>query len=62
MILSYIYQLMFFKMRIEEKNNAYNYSFHYFDSIFDEGIKDLLDIIKGPFDLFRSWPDMFKKI
>ena len=37
---------MFFKMRIEEKNNAYNYSFHYFDSIFDGGIKDLLDIIK----------------
>ena len=47
-----------FGMRLEEKENSYNYSLHYFDSIFDEGIQDLKDIIEGPFDLFQSGPDM----
>ena len=47
-----------FSMRLEEKNNSYNYSLHYFDSIFKEGIKDLINIIGGPFDRFRSGPDM----
>ena len=47
-----------FAMRLEEKENFYNYSLHYFDSIFDEGIQDLIDIIEGPFDRFQSGPDM----
>ena len=50
--------LICFGMRLEEKENSYNYSLHYFDSIFDEGIQDLDDIIEGPFDLFQSGPDM----
>ena len=50
--------LICFTMRLEEKDNSYNYSLHYFDSIFDEGIQDLVDIIGGPFDNFRSGPDM----
>ena len=50
--------LICFGMRLEEKNNSYNYSLHYFDSIFDEGIQDLTDIIEGPFDLFQSGPNM----
>ena len=50
--------LICFAMRLEEKNNIYNYSLHYFDSIFDEGIQDLTDIIEGPFDLFQSGPNM----
>ena len=50
--------LICFGMRLEEKNNSYNYSLHYFDSIFDEGIQDLQDIIEGPFDLFQSGPNM----
>ena len=50
--------LICFGMRLEEKDNSYNYSLHYFDSIFDEGIQDLDDIIEGPFDLFQSGPDM----
>ena len=50
--------LICFTMRLEENNNAYSYSLHYFDSIFDEGIQDLDDIIEGPFDSFRSGPDM----
>ena len=47
-----------FGMRLEEKDNGYNYSLHYFDSMFDEGIQDLSDIIEGPFDSFQSGPDM----
>lgn len=50
--------LICFGMGLEEKNNTYNYSLHYFDSIFDEGIQDLSDIIRGPIDLFQSGPDM----
>jgi len=50
--------LICFGMHLEEKNNSYNYSLHYFDSIFDEGIQDLVDIIRGPIDLFQSGPDM----
>ena len=50
--------LVCFGMRLEEKDNSYNYSLHYFDSIFDEGVQDLKDIIEGPFDLFQSGPDM----
>ena len=47
-----------FGMRLEEKENGYNYSLHYFDSLFDEGIQDLNNIIEGPFDSFQSGPDM----
>ena len=47
-----------FGMRLDEKNNSYNYSLHYFDSIFDEAVQDLDDIIEGPFDSFQSGPDM----
>ena len=50
--------LICFGMRLEEENNSYNYSLHYFDSIFDEGVQDLNTIIEGPFDLFQSGPDM----
>ena len=48
-----------FGMRMEEKKEGgYDYSLHYFDSIFGEGIQDLSNIIGGPIDLFRSGPDM----
>ena len=50
--------LICFGMGLEEKNNSYNYSLHYFDSIFTEAIQDLETIIEGPFDLFQSGPDM----
>ena len=50
--------LICFGMQLDEKNNSYNYSLHYFDSIFDEGVQDLETIIEGPFDLFQSGPDM----
>ena len=51
--------LICFGMKYEEKNNTYNYSLHYFDTIFKEGIKDLDDTIKGPIDLFLSGPNMY---
>ena len=47
-----------FGMRLEETKEGYDYSLHYFDSIFGEGIQDLSNIIGGPIDLFRSGPDM----
>ena len=50
--------LICFGMGLEEKNNSYNYSLHYFDSIFTDAIQDLETIIEGPFDLFQSGPDM----
>ena len=48
-----------FGMRFTEKTEGgYDYSLHYFDSIFGEGIQDLSNIIGGPIDLFKSGPDM----
>ena len=47
-----------FGIRFEQNKGGYNYSLHYFDSIFGQGIQDLSDIIGGPIDLFRSGPDM----
>ena len=43
----------------ENSESSYSYSLHYFDSIFNEGIKDLADMIRGPYDLFKSGPDIF---
>ena len=47
-----------FGMRLEEKENGFNYSLHYFDSVFDEGIQDLMETVDGPFDTFQIGPDM----
>ena len=47
-----------FGMRLEETIKGYDYSLHYFDSIFSQGIQDLSNIIGGPIDLFKSGPDM----
>ena len=47
-----------FGIKFEENKWGYNYSLHYFDSIFDKGIQDLSNIIGGPIDLFKSGPDM----
>ena len=47
-----------FGIKFEENKGGYNYSLHYFDSIFDKGIQDLSNIIGGPIDLFKSGPDM----
>ena len=47
-----------FGIRLNETKQGYDYSLHYFDSIFGEGIQDLSNIIGGPIDLFKSGPDM----
>ena len=47
-----------FGMRLIQTKEGYDYSLHYFDSIFGQGIQDLSNIIGGPFDLFKSGPDM----
>ena len=50
--------LICFGINFEEKEHNYNYSLHYFDSVFQEGIKDINDMIRGPFDQFQSGPNM----
>ena len=47
-----------FGIRLNETKQGYDYSLHYFDSIFGEGIQDLSNIIGGPIDLFKTGPDM----
>ena len=47
-----------FGIKFEHKQNGYNFSLHYFDSLFEQGIQDLSNIIGGPIDLFQSGPDM----
>ena len=47
-----------FGIKFEQNKWGYNYSLHYFDSIFGQGIQDLMNIIGGPIDLFKSGPDM----
>ena len=52
--------LICFGMSFEEKGeSSYRYSLHYFDSIFNEGIKDINDMINGPFDIFQTGPEMY---
>ena len=50
--------LICFGINFEERVHNYNYSLHYFDSVFQEGIKDIMDMIRGPFDPFQSGPNM----
>ena len=47
-----------FGIKFEERKDGYNFSLHYFDSLFEQGIQDLSNIIDGPIDLFKSGPDM----
>ena len=52
--------LICFGILFEEKGeSSYSYSLHYFDSIFDEGIRDLNDMIPGPYDIFQTGPEMY---
>ena len=52
--------LICFGISFEEKGeSSYSYSLHYFDSIFEEGIRDLNDMIPGPYDIFQTGPEMY---
>ena len=53
------YDLVCFGMSFKEvAAHKYEYSLHYFDSVFQEGIRDIPDARKGLFDQFRSGPDL----
>ena len=42
----------------KESDNKYDYSLHYFDSMFDQGVKDVPNALHGLFDQFSSGPDL----
>ena len=42
----------------KESDNKYDYALHYFDSMFDQGVKDVPNSLHGLFDQFSSGPDL----
>ena len=42
----------------KESETKYDYALHYFDSIFDQGVKDVPNVMNGLFDQFSSGPDL----
>ena len=52
------YPLICFGMSFKKEGQKYDYSLHYFDSIFQQGVKDIPDVMSGLFDQFKSGPDL----
>ena len=52
------YPLICFGMSFKKEGQKYDYSLHYFDSIFQQGVKDVPDVMSGLFDQFKSGPDL----
>ena len=52
------YPLICFGMSFKKDGKKYNYSLHYFDSIFDEGVRDIDNVRNGLFDRFKTGPDL----
>ena len=50
--------LICFGMSFKKEGQKYDYSLHYFDSIFQQGVKDIPDVMNGLFDQFKSGPDL----
>ena len=42
----------------KEGDNKYDYALHYFDSFFQQGVKDVPNAMSGLFDQFSSGPDL----
>ena len=51
-------ELICFGIYFEQKGHKYDYSLHYFDSTFTQGVQDLPNIANGVFDQFSSGPDL----
>ena len=47
-----------FGISYKKEGNKYDYALHYFDSIFDQGVKDVPNVMNGLFDQFSSGPDL----
>ena len=52
------YPLICFGMSLNVDGKKYDYSLHYFDSVFQQGVQDLPDLMSGLFDQFKSGPDL----
>ena len=52
------YPLICFGMSFNNNGSKYDYSLHYFDSIFEEGVRDIDSARNGLFDRFRTGPDL----
>ena len=50
------YPLICFGMSLNVDGKKYDYSLHYFDSVFQQGVQDLPDLMSGLFDQFKSGP------
>ena len=42
----------------KESATKYDYALHYFDSMFDQGVRDVPNVLSGLFDQFSSGPDL----
>ena len=47
-----------FGISYKKEGNKYDYALHYFDSLFDQGVKDVPNVMNGLFDQFSSGPDL----
>ena len=47
-----------FGISFKKEGSKYDYSLHYFDSMFNQGVKDVPNALNGLFDQFSSGPDL----
>ena len=47
-----------FGVYFKQEGHKYDYSLHYFDSMFNQGVQDVPNIMGGVFDQFASGPDL----
>ena len=52
------FPLICFGISFKNEGHKYDYSLHYFDSLFQQGVKDVPDVNGGLFDQFKSGPDL----
>ena len=50
--------LICFGIRFKEEGHKYDYSLHYFESLFSQGVQDIPNMRNGVFDKFSTGPDL----
>ena len=51
-------ELICFGIYFKQDGHKYDYSLHYFDAMFSQGVQDVPNIGGGVFDQFASGPDL----
>ena len=51
-------ELICFGIRFKQEGHKYDYSLHYFESMFSEGVQDIPSLRNGIFNKFDSGPDL----